>query len=151
MNILPIESELADVQEYADVSQVFSVELQATERLISMEIIHEDIQGLTFTDTGYSGKYEAVFSVGPNSLMYRDQDKLKSADSWEQLPPGKELYLWNAPKSLLRTYTYTVKVKYATTDGVTETEAEMSKQYTQIVFGNWSVWANKLRDYIWQA
>ncbi|QLA10747.1 hypothetical protein TH2_181 [Shewanella phage Thanatos-2] len=139
--ILPENTELPDVQEYTQISQVFSVELTTGQELKSIELIPSELNsGLSYTDSSYSGKYENVFTGGV--LKYWDNQQ-EISTTWTDLPPGKDLFLWQAPKVLTKTYYYTVR---AVIIELLE-EKIIEKTYSQIVFGNWSVWANQLREY----
>lgn len=139
--ILPENTELPDVQEYTQVNQVFSVELTTGQELKSIELIpSEHNSGLTYTNTSYSGEYQNVFTGGV--LKYWENQQEISTD-WANLPPKKDLFLWQAPKVLTKTYYYTVR---AVIVELLE-EKILEKTYSQIVFGDWSIWANQLREY----
>ncbi|QPI13962.1 hypothetical protein MYO4S_00206 [Serratia phage 4S] len=111
--------------------------------------------GITITGARYSGQYSNVFSFGGDALRYRKGDEYMSAGSFESLPPPREadLFLWRAPTNLRKTFSYTVELKYTLTTSDNEnppvtTEKVLRKTYTQDVVGNWSIWSNKLRDYV---
>lgn len=139
--ILPENTELPDVQEYAQVSQIFSVKLTTGQELKSIELIPSELNsGLTYTDESYSGEYQNVFTGGV--LKYWENQQEISTD-WANLPPKKDLFLWQATKVLTKTYYYTVR---AVIVELLE-EKILEKTYSQIVFGDWSIWANQLREY----
>ncbi|QPB08872.1 hypothetical protein CPT_Metamorpho_120 [Klebsiella phage Metamorpho] len=163
MQITPISTKLQDVIEGEYVEQYFIASPEANETVISLSIIdYQPVSGISVSETHYKGNYNSVFTFGNDALKYRQGDELKTASSWEDLPNPKEadLYLWQAPRSLERTFTYTVKVIYSVTEessggssgGSTApvvTRHEMTKTYSQTVKGNWSLWADKLRAYVY--
>lgn len=160
-NILPINTTLPTLQEGASVSQNFSAELLADESLVSIDIIdYQPTPGIEVSGSLYSGVYESVFSYADDALKYRLNDEFKTSASWDLLPDSKEaqLYLWQAPRDLNRTFTYTVLMKYTITTpadpetpGSTPTieEHELKKVYSQKIVGNWSKWGQQLRDYVY--
>lgn len=125
----------------------------------------EFVDGIIIENNHLYGSYNNVFTLGPDSLKYRLNDEFSSASSWDQLPASKDtqLYLWKAPQSLSKTISYTVTVLYdektkssgggqdnskVTDPEETIIEKQLVKVYQQTVVGNWSVWANKLREYV---
>lgn len=163
VDILPVNTELPDIQEGGSVNQTFIAQLEATDTLESINIIDfQPTPGITVSGANYKGVYESVFSFGGDALKYREGDEFKVAQSWESLPPSgaADLYLWKAPSKLERTFTYTVKVIYwrqgedttgPSGEPVTPppVQMEMTKTYSQLVYGNWSKWAEQLRSYVY--
>lgn len=164
--IFPISTDLGDIQEGCSVDVTFTVQLDSTDTLKSINIIdYQETPGISVNGARYSGTYESVFSFGTDALRYREGDELKVAASWEDLPPPNtaDLYLWRAPSKLERTFTYTVECIYdyqpeessggsGESGGGTQPppiERKITKTYSQLVYGNWSRWANKLREYVY--
>lgn len=126
----------------------------------------EIVDGIAIDDipTGVllHGSYNNVFALEADSLKYRLGNEFSSASSWDKLPASDEtqLYLWRAPSSLTKTISYTATVVYDESTKSTETgnekatdtestvEKTMSLVYTITIVGNWSIWANKLREYV---
>ena len=166
--ILPANNDLGDIQEGGQVDVVFTAQLDPlTETLKSINIIdYQPTPGINVSGPRYSGTYESVFSVGSDSLLYREGDERKSASSWDELPVAEDvdLYLWRAPSKLERTFTYTVECIYDfqeenTSGGSGESgggtitppvEKKITKTYTQLVYGNLSKWGNQLREYVYR-
>lgn len=158
--ILPINSILEELIENDYVNQEFSASLDSKEAIVSLTITnYQPVTGIQVFQTHYTGYYNSVFAIGSNSLKYRENDRFESADSWESLPNSKDvdLYLWKAPQELSRTFTYTVELIYTVTvpavpgepgSGSIE-EKKLTKVYSQTVKGNWSIWAEKLRSYVY--
>lgn len=164
VDILPANTELPDIQEGGSVNQTFTAQLEATDTLESINIIdYQSTPGINVSGNNYSGVYQSVFSFGGDALKYRQGNQLKSAQSWESLPPpgDADLYLWKAPSKLERIFTYTVKVTYWRQPESPPSESgekttppapihmEYQKTYSQLVYGNWSKWANQLRAYVY--
>lgn len=162
MQITPINTTLEEVLEGDYVEQYFIASPEANETLISLNIIdYQPVSGILVAQTYYKGNYNSVFTFGNDALKYRQGDSLKTASSWETLPNPKDadLYLWRAPSVLQKTFKYTVKVIYDLTEegagGTPEnpqpivTRKELIKVYSQTVKGNWSIWADKLRAYVY--
>lgn len=70
-------------------------------------------------------------------------------------PTTADLYSFLAPKSMEKEYTYNVVLTYDVTAPVEPGSPPsepvryvISQSYTQKVVGEWSVWANNLRDYV---
>ncbi|AFU64091.1 hypothetical protein ACQ31_gp208 [Salmonella phage STML-198] len=163
--ILPVNTSLGDIQEGGAVDLTFTAQLDATDTLKSINIIdYQPTSGIIVEGSRYYGNYNSVFSFGADALKYREGDELKTAATWEDLPPPKtaDLYMWRAPSSLQRTFTYTVECIYdyqseessggSGESGGTTTppvERRITKTYTQLVYGNWSRWGNKLREYVY--
>ena len=158
--ILPSNSKLDDVMEKENVDQVFTYTLtEEGSKFKSINITkHDTNPTIIVKGASYSGHYSGVFTFGGQALRYRQGDDLLTAGSWESLPPPKEadLYLWQAPTNLRRTFTYTVELVYTvTTPGEpgsgtppTSVDKKVTKVYSQDVVGNWSLWATKLREYV---
>lgn len=160
--IIPANTDLGDVQEGTAVDVEFTAQFDVNEGLVSINIIdYQPTPGINVSGARYSGTYESVFALGQDSLLYRDGDEFKSTSSWNDLPPAEtvDLYLWRAPGDLRRTFTYTVELVYwaeTETGGgdsgsstTVKTESTITKTYSQLVFGNWSLWANQLRAYVY--
>lgn len=164
--ILPINTELSDVQEGASVNQTFTFQADEGETLQSINIIeYEPTDGIIVSGNNYQGSYKSVFTFGSGALSYRIGDEMKTASKWEDLPPPNEanLYLWRAPSKLERTFSYKVEVTYiyqappteggsGESGGTTTPPPETStitKTYTQLVYGDWSKWAQQLRNYVY--
>lgn len=159
-DILPSSTTLPQIQEGGAVSQAFSASLAANETLVDLKITkYEDTDGIIVGDTSFSGVYNSVFSFDAGALKYRQNDELKTASSWDELPADADLYEWKAPRNLKRTFSYTVVMTYNITtetstgeSGGTTTTVQkqtMTKTYTQLVYGNWNKWATKLRNYVY--
>lgn len=143
----------------------FGYILLPDETFVSINIIdYQPTPGITVSGASISGQYESVFTFSNDALKYRQNDELKTASSWNQLPPAKDadLYLWKAPQTLERTFTYTVELIYnyqpptpppATEGGTSVTPSPIQKKlqqiYSQKVVGNWSKWAQQLRNYVY--
>lgn len=162
--ILPMSTDLSDQMEGSSIDVTFTAQLLQDETLVSINIIkYEATAGIKVEGNHLYGTYESVFGFGSDALKYRQGDNLKTAASWEQLPPPKDadLYLWKAPQSLQKVFSYTVELVYnlqgpAVPDPITGAPVlpepvEMKKQkvYTQVVVGNWSKWAQQLRNYVY--
>lgn len=158
--ILPANTTLEEVMEGEAVNQTFSASFEADESLVSLTIIdYQPVTGIQVFQTHYTGHYNSVFTTGSDSLKYREGDQFKSAGSWDALPDPKtvDLYLWKAPQGLSKTFTYKLELIYnVTTPGDPElgtgpivTKKTMTKVYSQTVKGNWSLWADKLRAYVY--
>lgn len=149
-----------------------------TETIKSFQVTpSETVQGIFIDDVPAGvhlhGSYNNVFTLGADSLKYRLVDEFSSASSWDELPASHEtqLYLWRAPSELRKTISYTVTVLYeektestgsdtgnsggsngragTETEPPVVVEKEFSKVYTQTIVGNYSIWAQKLREYVY--
>lgn len=162
-DILPINTTLREVIEGEYVEQYFTAQLSTNETLKSINIIdYQPVSGISVSETHYKGNYNSVFTFGNDALKYREGDDLKSASAWEDLPSPKtaDLYLWRAPRSLEKTFTYTVEIIYTVTEESSGgssggssapivTEHKKQKVYSQTVKGNWSRWGDQLRAYVY--
>lgn len=158
-DILPTNTSLPQIQEGGAVSQTFSASLAATESLVELKITkYEETDGITVGTSSYSGSYNSVFTFSDGALKYRQGNELKTASSWDELPKDVDLYEWRAPTNLKRTFSYTVELTYDTTtstvgaNGSTTSSVlrqTMTKTYTQLVYGNWNKWADKLRSFVY--
>lgn len=159
-DIIPVNTSLPQIQEGGAVSQSFSAQLATNETLVDLKITkYESTDGIIVGDTSFSGTYNSVFSFEADALKYRQGDELKTASSWDELPADSDLYEWIAPRDLKRTFSYTVVMTYNITtetsvgeSGGTSTtvqEQTITKTYTQLVYGNWSKWADKLRAHVY--
>lgn len=159
-NITPANTTLPMIQEGGVVSQAFGAELASNESMVSLKIIkYEQTPGIIVGDTSYHGSYESVFNFGNNAIKYREGDELKSASSWLDVPNHVDIYEWSAPTSLQRTFNYSVELVYDTTitvetgesgSSTTTSRSTITKNYTQLVFGNWSKWADELRQRVYE-
>lgn len=163
--ITPLNTTLEEKVEGESEDITFGYQLLADETFKSINIIdYQPTPGMNVSGARLYGTYQSVFSFSGDVLKYRQGDQIKSASAWEQLPPPSEadLFLWKAPKSLERTFTYTVELIYmwqppevppATEGGsavVPEpVEKKIQQVYSQRVVGNWSKWANQLRNYVY--
>lgn len=175
MKITPVNTDLGELMEQQAVDIMFAAVPDntetVTETIKSFQVTpSETVQGIFIDDVPAGvhlhGSYNNVFTLGADSLKYRLVDEFSSASSWDELPASHEtqLYLWRAPSSLTKTISYTATVVYdestksegngnekATDTGTDEpavVEKTMSRVYTIIVVGNWSIWGNKLREYV---
>lgn len=163
--ILPMSTNLSDEMEGSSIDVTFTAQLQSDETLVAINIInYEATPGINVVGNHLYGIYQSVFSFGSNALQYRQGNELKTAASWEQLPPATtaDLYLWKAPGNLQKTFNYTVELVYmwqgpASVDPTTgasvlpdPVEKRMQKVYSQLVVGNWSKWATQLRNYVYR-
>ncbi|QQG32165.1 hypothetical protein CkP1_0167 [Citrobacter phage CkP1] len=160
--IIPIDTDLGDIQEGGSVDRTFTVQLDTTDTLKSINIIdYQSTPGIIVEGARYFGNYESVFSYSNDALKYRENDEFKVAETWEDLPSqSADLYLWRAPSKLERTFTYTVECIYDYQDpessggsgesgGTPPVERRITKTYSQLVYGNWSRWSQRLRDYVY--
>lgn len=146
--------------EQEQVSQTFSYTLtEEGAKFKSINIVsHDTNRGIIVKGASFSGQYLGVFTFGGEALRYRKGDDLLTASDWESLPPPREadLYLWQAPRDLRRTFKYTVELVYSvTTPGEPgsnqppiTSDKKITQVYTQDVVGNWSIWGEKLREYV---
>lgn len=162
-DILPINTTLREVIEGEYVEQYFTAQLSTNETLKSINIIdYQPVSDISVSETYYKGNYNSVFTFGNDVLKYREGDELKSASAWEDLPNPKtsDLYLWKAPRTLEKTFTYTVEIIYTVTEESSGgssggssapivTEYKKQKVYSQTVKGNWSRWGDQLRAYVY--
>ena len=174
-NILPMSTDLGDSMEGADIDIFFTAQLETNETLVEINITeYEATPGVNVEDNHLYGVYESVFGFANDALKYRLNDEFKTAASWEDLPTDKstQLYLWRAPASLRKVFSYTVTLTYdfqeESSGGDTgssggsnsragnETDPPpapvrktMTKVYTKTIVGNWSRWADKLRSYVY--
>lgn len=178
MQLTPSNTDLGDLMEQEAVDVKFIAVPDNTEQVaeqVKMITVtpSESISGINIVENHLYGTYNNVFTFGENALRYRLGNEFKNAGSWGELPTDKsaELYLWKAPQNLRKTITYTVTVLYTETTksaqgssggssggsgnsgGDTEppvvVEKELVRVYTQEVVGNYSIWAQKLRDYVY--
>lgn len=177
MQILPSNTDLGDLMEQQAVDIWFTAVPENTETVtetVKMITIVPSVfvDGISIEGAHLYGSYNNVFTLEPGSLKYRLGNEFKDASSWDELPADEstQLYLWNAPQSLTKTITYTVTVLYTETTQsdsgnsggsgsnsreATETdppvvvEKELSRVYSQTVVGNWSIWNQKLREYVY--
>ncbi|MGL4521476.1 MAG: hypothetical protein ACRCWQ_02825 [Bacilli bacterium] len=161
-DIQPVGSQLPTIKEYNSVNVTFSAILDATESLVSLNIIDSrPNKGITVNQSTFTGQYRDSFRIGSGSIVVRlrRNGEIKGFDSWDSLPPAPEADIieWNAPQVLSTDYWYDVELKYLYTPvtpdppvGPTPPSEEKTlvKRYTQTVVGDWSVWAQQLRDYV---
>jgi len=165
-DILPAQAELPRIPENDPVDISFSYVLtEPNSSVVSLEIIsHTPNDTITVEANRFHGRYTNMFPLGDDALKYVTKDNVKhTASRWEDLPDPKtaDLYEWRAPSVLQRTFSYTVKLVYKVIPEVVPPTGgkvvpptpepvihEITKTYTQLVYGNWSIWANMLRDYV---
>lgn len=153
--------------EGASIDVLFTPQLETSETLVSINIIdYEPTQGITVDGNHLYGTYESVFSFSSDALKYRLNDDFKTASSWDDLPKDEstQLYLWRAPKNLRKVFSYTVEMIYnyqeesssggTRSDSGTEpppapVQKTLTKVYTKTIVGNWSKWAQQLRNYVY--
>lgn len=160
--ILPMNTKLPGVKEGSPVDVTFSYQLtEANAYLVSIKIISSTPnETITVQGPRFFGSYTNMFDLGTDALKYRlKTGEIKSASKWEDLPDPKtaDLFYWRAPTVLQKNHTYVVELIYEvpppppvppeTTPGK-PTRYTLTKTYTQLAFGDWSVWANLLRDYV---
>lgn len=166
-DILPLSTNLNTLMEGGGVDVTFTPLFSEGESLVSINITeYEPTPGINVESNRLFGVYESVFTFPDGSLLYRENDDFKSARTWEDLPPPKtaDLYLWRAPGNLQKTFSYKVEMiyKYQAPDepgsgegggSVTPAPVErtLTKVYTQLIVGNWSRWANQLRNYVYSG
>lgn len=170
-NILPMSPDLGDDMEGASIDVFFTAQLETNETLVSINITnYEPTPGITVEDNHLFGTYESVFGFASDALKYRLNDEFKTAASWEELPTDEstQLYLWKAPQGLQKVFSYEVTVIYDfqeesesggsgsnsragsdTTEPPAPVRKTLTKVYTKTIVGNWSRWANKLREYVY--
>ncbi|AHY25135.1 hypothetical protein AVV36_gp275 [Pectobacterium bacteriophage PM2] len=159
--IIPLNTALEDKIEGSSIDITFTYILEENEVFKSINIIqYEPTPGIIISGARLHGSYNSVFSFSGDALLYRQNNELKSASAWELLPPPKEadLYLWRAPTNLQKVFNYTVELVYTIKDTsepgsgtstTPEVEEKIQKIYSQTVVGNWSLWANQLREYVY--
>lgn len=169
-DILPLQTVLPRIPENDPVDISFSYVLtEPNSSLVSLEIIaHTPNDTITIDGARFHGRYTNMFALGTGALKYVTKDNVKhSASRWEDLPDPKtaDLYEWHAPTVLQTTFEYTVKLVYQVIPEITPPTGgsdkttpptvtpkpvihEITKTYSQLVYGNWSIWANMLRDYV---
>ena len=167
-NILPMSMDLGDSMEGAPIDVTFTAQLETNETLVEINITeYEATPGVNVEGNHLYGVYESVFGFANDALKYRLNDEFKTAASWEDLPTDKstQLYLWRAPASLRKVFSYTVTLTYdfqeessggSNSRAGNETDPPpapvrktMTKVYTKTIVGNWSRWADKLRSYVY--
>lgn len=157
-DINPVSTTLPDAKEFVDITQTFTPNLLADESIVSISItkVSEANKGISVNGATYSGQYQDVFIL-KNALKYRQGDELKTASSFNDLPPGVDVYDFKAPSSARKDYTYEVTMVYLKhPPAVTPpppvptppVEMSMKKTFTQSLYGDWSIWANQLRTYL---
>ena len=171
-NILPMSADLGESMEGSSIDVTFTAQLETGETLVSINITsYEETPGVLVEENRLYGTYESVFGFGNDALKYRLDNEFKTAASWEDLPTDSntQLYLWNAPQNLQKTFTYEVTLIYdyqeqsesggsgsnsrSSSDTTEPTNPPapirktLVKNYTKTIVGNWSRWANKLREY----
>ncbi|QYN80602.1 hypothetical protein [Kosakonia phage Kc304] len=161
--ILPMNTTLEEDIEGSTIDVTFSAQFETGETLVSINIVdYQPTPGIIVDGARVHGTYQSVFSFSGDALKYREGDEIKSASAWEQLPnPNQaDLFLWKAPSSLERTFTYTVELIYmyqapsepGGAEGGTTTppavEKRLTKVYSKRIVGNWSKWAEQLRAYV---
>lgn len=168
-DILPVSTTLDRKQEGSEVSVTFEAQLDQGETLVSIEITeYRPNSGVVVSDAGFSGQYRDSFSLDSDALLVRmrspqgNEPEFRTYGSWDDLPEPTEadIIQWKAPSSLVTEYWYEVKLVYdfeqtppsggggkATTEPTTERK-ELIKRYTQEVYGDYTIWANRLRQYV---
>lgn len=164
-DILPINTNLGTLMEGSSINVTFTPQLLEGETLDSINIIsYEPTPGIIVFENTLSGTYDSVFGFPNGSLLYRENDDFKSANSWEDLPESNaDLYLWRAPQNLQKVFSYVVEMNYTYQppdetgggEGGSTTTPEpikrvITKTYTNTIVGNWSRWAAKLRAYVYK-
>lgn len=157
--ILPISTKLNDVKEYDNVRMTFQPQLEAGETLISINIIDRTPNdGISVEHSTYFGQYINSFNLGSDAIKVRLRlnGELKSYSSWGDLPPPEsaDIFEFKAPSVLTTDYSYTVKMVYEYTSPTAPSlpvKKEITKSYTQTVFGDYSIWAKQLRNYVSQS
>lgn len=148
-DILPLVNLLPEIMEGDTASVTFTPELDpATEVFVSCEIIETnfpdtiDIQGPTF-----SGKFEHLFKLPPESLKYRIGLDYGVADSFADLPPKgtAQLYEYHAPREMLKNFNVKVQLNYTDLAG---TPLNITKDYIQPIQGNWDNFRRQFLDYV---
>ncbi|UPW39247.1 hypothetical protein ESCO47_00008 [Escherichia phage vB_EcoM_ESCO47] len=153
--------------EGASIDVLFTPQLETSETLVSINITdYEPTQGITVDGNHLFGTYESVFSFSSDALNYRLGDDFETASSWDDLPSDEstQLYLWRAPQNLVKVFSYTVEMIYnyqeeGSTGGSgsgsdnepppAPVQRKLVKVYTKTIVGNWSKWANQLRNYVY--
>ncbi|AAX63624.1 gp5.1 hypothetical protein [Aeromonas phage 31] len=158
-DILPASTILPVTRENTPVSQTFTANLtEAGASLVSITVTQvTPNEGIIVAGSSFSGEYTGVFSLN-GGLKYRlKTGERLTASKWEELPSPliADLYSFEAPQSLEKTFTYSVVMIY---DVVVPVEPGLpvnppvrhtiQKTYSQKVVGTWTIWANNLRDYV---
>lgn len=158
-DILPISPTLPTTRENVLVSQTFNANLtEPGATLVSLQVNPVDANdGIYVTGNQFSGQYAGVFVLN-GGLKYRlKTGELETADRWEDLPDPKtaDLYSFLAPNVMEKNYFYEVVMVYDVTPPVEPggpvvepTRHTITKTYSQKVVGEWTAWANNLRDYV---
>lgn len=157
--ILPMATELPVTRENANVSQTFTSNLtEPGATLVSLLVNPIDPnEGIYVNGNQFSGQYTGVFVLN-GGLKYRlKTGERETADRWEDLPDPEtaDLYSFLAPNVMEKNYFYEVVMVYDVTPPVEPggpvvepTRYTITKTYSQKVVGEWTVWANNLRDYV---
>lgn len=173
IEILPLDTKLKDISEHVGFMVEFSYSITPSDPNESYDVLEFKITaydpntGVVVGEKTISGEYKDSFTLESDSIKYITKDlQKKTASSFEDLPDPKtaDLYYFRAPSKLERDYSYSVYMRYrktVTSGGGTDdkresgesskpsvTEHEITKKYTQKVFGNWDVWSQQLRDYV---
>lgn len=158
-NIIPISTTLPVKRENENVSQTFTSNLtEPGATLVSLTINPIDKNnGIYVNGSQFSGQYTGVF-VLDGGLSYRlKTGERGTANRWEDLPDPEtaDLYSFLAPKVMEKEYSYVVTLIYDVSTPVepgnppsNPVRYTIVQTYTQKVVGEWSVWANNLRDYV---
>lgn len=170
--ISPVSEDLQDAFEGSSIDVTFTPILTSDETLVSINIVdYEATQGVEVDDVRIHGTFESVFDLGQDSLMYRENDDIKSTDAWKKLPPAEtvDLFLWRAPRNLVKRFNYVVEMVYiytppppepdpenpggnnraANEGGTTPIRMTLRKEYFKDIYGDYSRWAQQLRAYVY--
>ncbi len=147
-SILPENSTLTTIVEGSSSSFTFTSNLDATETLVSLEIISTDFpSSIIVSGPTFSGTFSNLFKLDPGSLKYRKGIEYGTADSFASLPSKgtADLYSFTAPQVMLKNFN--VKVKLTYTDA-TMASINITKDYVQPVQGNWDTFKQQFLNYV---
>lgn len=104
----------------------------------------------------FTGHYSNTFDYGTDRLLYRKGNEWSYLDSWDDIdePNRTDIYLWKCPTTPI-TISYEVELVYQVKSesgegggGSTTTTQTLVETKTHIVYPNYDVYAEKLREQI---
>lgn len=150
---------LQPVNEYDSFTRIIDYSLESNQSLVSFEIVIADKPDtVDISNKNISGAFRDIFDLGPHALKYRmiDDNSYHSVGRFDELPPKGTciLYEFNPPRVIRRDYEVTATLIYDETLGDEDnrigikTRKSDIKTYTLTVYGSYTRYANRMRDYV---
>lgn len=150
---------LQPVNEYDSFTRTVDYSLESNQTFVSFEIVVADKPDtVEISNKNISGAFRDIFDFGPQALRYRmiDDNSYHSVGRFDELPPKGTciLYEFNPPRVIRKDYKVTATLVYDETvsgegnqTGI-KTRKSDARTYTLTVYGSYTRYGNRMRDYV---